>query len=193
MERSDLEHHPAKSTDSNFHIHQVTTPNLSSNPSQHLTCPVYITIGQHTIKSNALLDSGTTHYFINKSFVNKHSIPTVRKDVSLPIQVIDGSPIITGAITHHTQPNDSIHRNPPRRTRPRHHCDRTASDPSQSQLASLPPKPRSLFLRVRSMNQRSPHRRRTTATGRPLPNSSSRSDTFSSCSPFPSPTTKPIF
>ena len=52
----------------------------------------------------AMIDSGATNSFLNSAFLKTTAIPTVLKDIPLDIQVIDGRPISSGAITHHSVP-----------------------------------------------------------------------------------------
>ena len=52
----------------------------------------------------AMIDSGATSVFINKSFVNTMSIPTQLRSPPQPLFVIDGTPISSGDITHTTIP-----------------------------------------------------------------------------------------
>lgn len=49
-----------------------------------------------------MIDSGATNSFVNSSFLGTTHIPLVQKDVPLELQVIDGRPISSGAITHHS-------------------------------------------------------------------------------------------
>ncbi len=53
---------------------------------------------------SALVDSGTTSSFIDQTFVAQHSIPVVKKSTHVPVKVIDGRTIASGAITHETIP-----------------------------------------------------------------------------------------
>jgi hypothetical protein len=53
---------------------------------------------------SALVDSGATSSFIDQTFVAQHNIPMVKKSTLVPIEVIDGRTIASGAITHETTP-----------------------------------------------------------------------------------------
>ncbi len=55
---------------------------------------------------SALVDSGTTSSFIDQTFVVQHNIPVIKKSTPVPIEVIDGRTIASGAITHKTTPLD---------------------------------------------------------------------------------------
>jgi hypothetical protein len=53
---------------------------------------------------SALVDSGTTSSFIDQTFVAQHNIPVVKKSTLVPVEVIDGRTIFSGAITHEATP-----------------------------------------------------------------------------------------
>jgi hypothetical protein len=52
----------------------------------------------------ALVDFGATSSFIDQTFVAQHNIPMVKKSTPVPVEVIDGRTIASGAITHKTTP-----------------------------------------------------------------------------------------
>ena len=51
-----------------------------------------------------MIDSGASSTFINESFVERHCIPSIPHTNPIPLNVIDGSSISSGAVTHHTTP-----------------------------------------------------------------------------------------
>jgi hypothetical protein len=51
---------------------------------------------------STLVDSGATSSFIDQTFVAQHNIHVVKKSTSVPVEVIDGITIASGAITHET-------------------------------------------------------------------------------------------
>ncbi len=53
---------------------------------------------------SALVNSGATSSFIDQTFVAQHNIPVVKKSTPIPVEVIDGKTIASGAITHETTP-----------------------------------------------------------------------------------------
>ena len=55
-----------------------------------------------------MVDSGATNSFMNLKFLKSTLIPAVLKATPLDIHVIDGRPISSGAITHHTVPIDLV-------------------------------------------------------------------------------------
>ncbi len=50
------------------------------------------------------MDSGATSSFIDQTFVVQHNIPVIKKSTFVPVEVIDGRTIASGAITHETTP-----------------------------------------------------------------------------------------
>ncbi len=53
---------------------------------------------------STLVDSGATSSFIDQTFVAQHNIHVVKKSTPVPVEVIDGRTIASGAITHETTP-----------------------------------------------------------------------------------------
>jgi hypothetical protein len=53
---------------------------------------------------SALVDSGATSSFIDQTFVVQHNILVIKKSTPVPVEVIDGRTIASGAITHETTP-----------------------------------------------------------------------------------------
>ncbi len=53
---------------------------------------------------SALVDSSATSSFIDQTFVAQHNIHVVKKSTPVPVEVIDGRTIASGAITHETTP-----------------------------------------------------------------------------------------
>ncbi len=53
---------------------------------------------------SALVDSDATSSFIDQTFVAQHNILVVKKSTPIPVEVIDGRTITSGAITHETTP-----------------------------------------------------------------------------------------
>jgi hypothetical protein len=55
-----------------------------------------------------LLNSEAFTCFINKDFVDRHKLPLVTKKHSIPVEVIDGRPLVSGNVTHETTLLDLI-------------------------------------------------------------------------------------
>ncbi len=53
---------------------------------------------------SALVDFGATSSFIDQRFVIQHNIPVIKKSTPVPVEVINGRTIVSGAITHETTP-----------------------------------------------------------------------------------------
>ncbi|EIW65416.1 hypothetical protein TREMEDRAFT_66608 [Tremella mesenterica DSM 1558] len=70
----------------------------------HLCLPITLMFGNSRYNTMAMIDSGATASFINSTFLNTTTIPRLPKDTPLEVSVIDGRPIISGAITHHSAP-----------------------------------------------------------------------------------------
>jgi hypothetical protein len=58
-----------------------------------------IHILEEILQVSALVDSGATSFFIDQTFVTQHNIHVVKKSTPVPVEVIDGRTIASGAIT----------------------------------------------------------------------------------------------
>ena len=83
---------------------QSTGPILSSEASPCFTIPLRIQFESHSITVNALLDSGASACFIDKDFAERHKLPLVTKKIPVPVEVIDGRPLISGDVVQETKP-----------------------------------------------------------------------------------------
>jgi hypothetical protein len=63
-----------------------------------------IRIPENIPQVSALVDSGATSSFIDQTFVVQHNIPVIKKSTPVPVEVIDGRTIASGAITHKKTP-----------------------------------------------------------------------------------------
>jgi hypothetical protein len=63
-----------------------------------------ICIPEEIPQVSALVDFGATSSFIDQTFVTRHKIPMVKKSAHVPVEVIDGRTIASGAITPETTP-----------------------------------------------------------------------------------------
>jgi hypothetical protein len=61
-----------------------------------------------SIKVYALLNSGTSTCFMDKDFIDRHKLPLVTKKHPIPVQVIDGRPLVLGDVTRKTTPLDVV-------------------------------------------------------------------------------------
>ena len=53
-----------------------------------------------SVATAALIDSGATSCFIDSAFADSHQLRLSVKDEPVPLYVIDGRPIASGAVTH---------------------------------------------------------------------------------------------
>ncbi len=86
--------------------HQLCKGSCSAvGPSPNFTQYVDIIHNPEDIPQvSTLVDSGATSSFIDQTFVAQHNIPVVKKSTHVPVEVIDGRTIVSGAITHETTP-----------------------------------------------------------------------------------------
>jgi hypothetical protein len=77
-----------------------------------------IRIPEEIPQVSALVDFNATSSFIDQTFVARHNIHVVKKSTPVPMEVIDGRTIASGAITHargkdcsqhHLNPSPSCH------------------------------------------------------------------------------------
>ena len=67
----------------------------------HMVISCEIIDNETKILSHALVDCGATgRAFVDQDFVRQHGLPLVRLKVPRIVEVIDGRPISSGAITH---------------------------------------------------------------------------------------------
>ena len=62
--------------------------------------PVSITCKDRTVKTNALIDSGTGGLFIDESFAWKSKLPLLPIPHPIPVFNVDSTPNVNGTITH---------------------------------------------------------------------------------------------
>jgi hypothetical protein len=68
-----------------------------------------IRIPEDIAQVSALVDFGATSSFIDQTFVAQHNILVVKKSTPVPVEVIDGRTIASGAITHETTPSRTLY------------------------------------------------------------------------------------
>ena len=73
-------------------------------PATHQHLVVYAQLDEPQARLKTMIDSGATSNFIHQDLVNRLDIPMIEKPQPLPLDVIDGTPISSGKITHHTAP-----------------------------------------------------------------------------------------
>lgn len=70
----------------------------------HLVVELVLEVGGQSISTYAMIDTGATSNFIDLSFVKAHGLPLEEKETPRELIVVDGRPISSGRITHHTLP-----------------------------------------------------------------------------------------
>jgi hypothetical protein len=73
---------------------------LTSEASLCFIIPLIVKMDSSSIKVHALLDSGTSTWFIDKDFIDRHKVHLITKKYSIPIQVIDGRILVSRDVTH---------------------------------------------------------------------------------------------
>jgi hypothetical protein len=74
----------------------IKGPILTSEAYPYFTTPIIVKIDSNNIKVHALLDSKASTCVINKDFVDRHKLPLVIKKHYIPVEVIDGRPLMLG-------------------------------------------------------------------------------------------------
>ena len=70
------------------------------DPEAHFVIPVTLSTDSKTISTHALIDLGANSLFIDDRFVAQHHLPRIQKPIPRPLHVINGRPILSGAVTH---------------------------------------------------------------------------------------------
>ena len=81
---------------------QQTGSSLSAQPAMCFTIPLLF--GPQKLKTSALLDSGASACSLDENFANCHKIRLVQKSKHIHVEVIDGRPLLSGRVTHETEP-----------------------------------------------------------------------------------------
>ena len=77
---------------------QFIDPTLFSKASPCFVIPLTIKSNVHSVRVSALLDYGALACFIDKDFTEHHKLPLVTKKISVPVEIIDGRPLISGNV-----------------------------------------------------------------------------------------------
>lgn len=76
----------------------------ATSSSGSFTLPITLRFGSTILHATALLDSGASSCFLDITFARSSRIPVVAKKKPIPVEVIDGRPLSSGAITEATSP-----------------------------------------------------------------------------------------
>jgi hypothetical protein len=81
---------------------------FTSEASLCFTIPLIVKMDSSIIKVHVLLDSGASIRFMNKDFIDRHRLPLVTKKHPIPVEVIDGRPLVSWDVTHESTPLDVV-------------------------------------------------------------------------------------
>ena len=81
---------------------QKSGSTLSAQPASCFTIP--LSFGPRKLETLALLDSGASACFLDEEFAKRQNIPLVRKAKPIHVEVIDGRPLLSGSVTHESEP-----------------------------------------------------------------------------------------
>jgi hypothetical protein len=68
----------------------------------NFTVPLIVKMDFSCIKIHALLDFEAFAYFMDKDFVDRHKLPLVTKKHAIPVEIIDGGPLVLKDVSHKT-------------------------------------------------------------------------------------------
>jgi hypothetical protein len=77
---------------------------ISSDPIPCFKQPITIQQHERKIHTVALLDSGASACFMDSKFIEENKIPTRPRRLPIIVEVIDGRPLSSGAVTQETEP-----------------------------------------------------------------------------------------
>ena len=70
----------------------------------HMVLTCTIQDNSNTLKSHALVDCGATGFaFIDENFARRNNLPLIKLQTPRTLRVIDGRPVVSGAMTHITK------------------------------------------------------------------------------------------
>ena len=81
---------------------QQSGSSFSAQPARCFT--IHLFLGPQKHKTKALLDSGASTCFLNEEFAKRHKIRLVQKSKPIHVEVIDGRPLLSGSVTHESEP-----------------------------------------------------------------------------------------
>jgi hypothetical protein len=80
----------------------IKGPILTSEASPCFTIPLIVIMDSSNIKIHVFLGSEASAYFMDKDFVDRHKLPLVTKKHPIPVEVIDGRPLVSRDVIHKT-------------------------------------------------------------------------------------------
>ena len=75
---------------------------FSAQPTRCFT--ISLSLGPKKQKTLVLLDSGASTCFLDEKFAKQHKIRLVQKSKPIHVEVIDGRPLLSGSVTHESEP-----------------------------------------------------------------------------------------
>ncbi len=70
----------------------------------HLVVPISLRVGDQHCDTHTMVDSGASDCFIDEELARQYGLPLCPKKQPVILEVVDGRPIVSGAITHETVP-----------------------------------------------------------------------------------------
>ena len=89
---------------------QQSGSSFSAQPARCFTIPLFL--GPKKLKAITLLDSGASTCFLDEEFAKRHKIRLVQKSKPIHIEVIDGRPLLSGSVTHESEPIEVVFKGP---------------------------------------------------------------------------------
>jgi hypothetical protein len=86
----------------------IKGPIFTSEAFPCFTVPLIVKMDFNSIKIHALLDSEASACFIDKDFVNCYKLSMVTKKHPIPLEIIDGRPLVSRHVIHETAPIDIV-------------------------------------------------------------------------------------
>jgi hypothetical protein len=82
----------------------IKGPILTSKASPCFTISIIVKMDSSSVKVRVLLDSEASTCFIDKDFADCHKLSLVTKKNLIPVEIIDGRPLVSGNVTHEIIP-----------------------------------------------------------------------------------------
>ena len=83
-------------------LRQQSGSSFSAQPARCFT--ISLSLGPQKQKTLALLDLGASTCFLDEEFAKRHKIRLVQKSKPVHVEVIDGQSLLSGSITHESEP-----------------------------------------------------------------------------------------
>uniref|UniRef100_A0A8C5PY86 ribonuclease H n=1 Tax=Leptobrachium leishanense TaxID=445787 RepID=A0A8C5PY86_9ANUR len=95
---------PLPSDGGKNHPSVISLQCVFGSTSAHMTIPVILQWEDRSVNVSAIIDSGASNNFFDLTLATSLAIPTRLKKTPTPLQMVDGSTLRTGPITHETTP-----------------------------------------------------------------------------------------